>query len=79
MESMNLEESTNHLSDKIKEALDIVAPVETKIQGKKTINLWTTGGIKTSLKQCTKLYRAHKKSPNENSKKEYKVYKKTIG
>ena len=29
MESMDLEESTNHLSDKIKEALDIVAPVET--------------------------------------------------
>ena len=78
MESMNLEESTSYLSEKIKESLDIVAPVETKIQGKRPINLWTTGGIKVSLKKCTKLYRVYKKSPNENSKKEYKVYKKLL-
>ena len=78
MESMNLEESTSYLSEKIKEALDIVTPVETKIQGKRPINLWTTGGIKVSLKKCTKLYRVYKKSPSENSKKEYKVYKKLL-
>ena len=74
MESMNLEELTSYLNEKIKEALDIVAPVETKIQGKKPINLWTTGGIKVSLKQCTKLYRVYKKSPNENSKKNTRLY-----
>ena len=75
MESMNLEESTNHLSDKIKEALDIVAPVETKIQGKKPINLWTTGGIKVSLKKCTKLYRVYKNLQMQTLKKNTRCIK----
>ena len=34
MEAMNRENATSYLSVRIKEALDIVAPVETKVMGK---------------------------------------------
>ena len=55
MEAMNLENATSYLSEKIKEALDIVAPVETKVLGKKPVNLWTTAGLKVSLKNSNNL------------------------
>ena len=63
MEAMNLENATSCLSERIKEALDIVAPVETKVIGKKPINLWTTAGLKVSLKIATTYTRYAKSTP----------------
>ena len=71
MEAMNLENATSYLSERIKEALDIVAPVETKVMGKKPINLWTTAGLKVSFKNSNNLYKIYRKHPtNENKSRE---------
>ena len=78
MEDMNLNDSANYLTGKIKEALDIVAPVETKTIGKKPINLWVTGGIKVSMKTCNDLYKRYRKSPSDENRKKYKIYKKKL-
>ena len=51
VQAKDLENATSYLSERIKEALDIVAPVETKVMGKKPINLWTTAGLKVSFKK----------------------------
>ena len=53
---MNIEESTNKLEGIIKEAMDIVAPITTKILSKKPINQWLKLGLKISLKQSNNLY-----------------------
>ena len=68
MEAMNLENATSYLSKRLKEALDIVAPVETKVIGKKTISLWTTAGFKVSLKNSNNLYKISKKHPTDENK-----------
>ena len=68
MEAMNLENATSHLSEIIKEALVIVAPVETRTLGKKPINLWITAGLKTSLKTSNNLYKVYKKQPTQENK-----------
>ena len=73
-----LEESTNYLTDKINEGLDIVAPVETKQIGKKPINLWTRAGTRVSLKKSKQLYKKYKKNPTTEKKSEYKKYKKKL-
>ena len=78
MEAMNLENATSYLSEKIKEALDIVAPVETKVLGKKPVNLWTTAGLKVSLKNSNNLYKIYKKHPTTENKSKYKQYKKKL-
>ena len=72
---MNIEESTNQLEGIIKEAMDIVAPITTKILSKKTINQWLTLGLKISLKQSNNLYRKWRKNRNPESIVEYKKYK----
>ena len=76
MESMNLNESTDHLTERITEALDIVAPIETRELGLRKINPWLTAGIKISLKNGQKLYRLTKRSPDR--KQGYKIYKKVL-
>ena len=73
---MTLEQSTDHLIDRITEALDIVAPIETKEVGLRKLNPWLTQGLKISLKNGQKLYRKMKKSLT--GKQEYKKYKKTL-
>ena len=70
--SNNIEESTKTLEGIITEAMDIVAPIETKTLSKKPINQWLTLGLKISLKQSNKLYRKWRKSRNPDSKVEYK-------
>ena len=75
---MNLENATSYLSERIKEALDIVAPVETKVMGKKPINLWTTAGLKVSLKNSNNLDKIYKKHPTVENKSKYKQYKKKL-
>ena len=47
--SINIEESTKKLESIITEAMDIVAPVTTKILSKKPINQWLTLGLKICL------------------------------
>ena len=79
METMTLNDATSHLSDKIKEALDIVAPIETKTIGKKPINLWNTAGTKVSLKQSNTLYKKYKKNPTPENNELYTTYKKKTG
>ena len=59
----------------IKKAMDIVAPITTKILSKKPINQWLTLGLKISLKQSNNLYRKWRKNCNPESKVEYKKYK----
>ena len=75
-DKLDLEQSTNHLIDRITEALDIVAPIETKEVGLRKLNPWLTEGIRTSLKNGQKLYRKSKCSPD--IKNEYKKYKKIL-
>ena len=70
---MDAESSANHLIEKIQEAMDIVAPVETKELKKKPINQWTTPGIKVSLKNASKLYRKYRSSRKNADKIEYKI------
>ena len=78
MEAMSLEESTNYLTNKINEGLDIVAPIETKQIGKKPINLWTPAGARVSLKKSNQLYKKYKKNPTAEKKSEYKKDKKKL-
>ena len=56
MEAMNCENSAIYLEDRIKEAMDIVAPIESKTIKNKVENQWTTLGIRTSLETAAKLY-----------------------
>ena len=72
---MNIEESTKKLEGIITEAMDIVAPVTTKILSKKPINQWLTLGLKVSLKESNNLYRKWRKTKNPDKKVEYKKYK----
>ena len=58
--------------------MDIVAPVETKEVKKRSINQWTTPGIKISLKKAAKLYRKYRSSRKNTDKIEYKKYKKVL-
>ena len=78
MEAMTIENATAYLTERIKEALDIVAPVETRELGKKTINLWTTAGLRVSLKQSNVLYKEYRKSPTPLNKQKYKDYKRKL-
>ena len=78
LHSLDAESSANHLIEKIQEAMDIVAPVETKELKKKPINQWTTPGIKISLKKASKLYRKYRSSRKTADKIEYKTYKKVL-
>ena len=73
--SINIEESTKKLESIITEAMDIVAPVTTKILSKKPINQWLTLGLKISLKESNNLYRKWRKTKNPDKKVEYKKYK----
>ena len=61
MESMDVNDSTNHLIERITEAMDIVAPVETKEVKVQTINPWLTPGISISLKASRKMYKKNKR------------------
>ena len=61
MSTTYINEATKYLSDKIKEALDIVAPIETKTVGVKKVNQWATPGLLVSLKYSHKLYVKQKK------------------
>ena len=78
MSITNINEATKYPSDKIKEALDIVAPIETKTVGIKKVNQWTTPGLLVSLKHSHKLYVKQKKTKNATHKAEYKAYKKLL-
>ena len=73
--STNIEDATKNLESIITEAMDIVAPITTKILSKKPINQWLTLGLKISLKQSNNLYRKWRKTRNPESKVEYKKYK----
>ena len=62
MVNLDCEAATNFLESKIIEALDLVAPIETKIVKEKLENQWTTTGIKISLKRSHNLYKTYRKS-----------------
>ena len=74
---MSLDQATEYLSSTITEILDIVAPAETKKMGKKPINKWIMQGLKISLQNGNKQYKAvqNGKMPKE----EYVKYKKVLG
>ena len=61
MSITDINKATKYLSDKIKEVLDIVAPIETKTVRIKKVNQWTTPGLLVSLKHSHKLYVKQKK------------------
>ena len=58
----NIESSTKKLEDLITEAMDIVAPIESKTLGKRPINQWLTPGTLISIKHSTKLYKQWRRS-----------------
>ena len=62
MESMNCETATAFLIDKITEAMDIVAPIETKEIKGNIINTWKTRAINISLSRQMSLYCTFKNS-----------------
>ena len=72
MEAMNCEDSSEYLESKIKEAMDIVAPIETKIVKNKKENQWLTAGIRISLATSRLLYKRYKKSKSVIDKMAYK-------
>ena len=74
MEAMNCEDSSEYLESKIKEAMDIVAPIETKIVKNKKENQWLTAGIRISLATSRLLYKRYKKSKSVIDKMAYKKY-----
>ena len=74
METMSCEDASNYLEGKIIEAMDIVAPIETKKVRNKPENQWLTLGIKTSLAYAAKLYRKYRSSKNVIDKAAYKTY-----
>ena len=78
MEAMTLDNATAYLSERIREALDIVAPVETRKMGKKPFNQWTTAGLQVSLKQSNVLYKEYRKSPTPSNRQKYKDYKRKL-
>ena len=77
MEHMGLNEATEFLSNKITEILDIVAPIETKKISKKPINKWITQGLKISIKNGNRQYKALQNG--RIPKEEYVKYKKILG
>ena len=78
MSEMSCDQAATHLEMKITEALDIVAPIETKLVKTRIENQWTTLGIKTSLFMAMKLYKKFKRSKNSIHGAEYKHYKKIL-
>ena len=62
METMSCEDASKYLESNIIEAMDIVAPIETKKVRNKPENQWLTLGIKTSLAYAAKLYRKYRSS-----------------
>ena len=65
----NIETSTKNLENVITEAMDIVAPIESKTMGKRPINQWLTPGTLISIKHSTKLYRQWRRSKLKSDKK----------
>ena len=57
MQNLDCKAATNFLETKIIEALDLVAPIQTKIVREKLENQRTTTGIKVSLKRAHNLYK----------------------
>ena len=74
METMSCEDASNYLESKIIEAMDIVAPIETKKVRNKPENQWLTLGNKTSLAYAAKLYRKYRSSKKVIDKAAYKNY-----
>ena len=72
METITCEEASEHLERNIIEAMDKVAPVETKKVKNKPENQWLTLGIKTSLAHAAKLYHKYKSSKKVIDKMAYK-------
>ena len=67
--------AVNVLRQKIKEAMDIVAPVETKTVEKKPIDQWTTQGLKVSIITTEKLYQ---KLLSSQTRRKHLKYKKLL-
>ena len=78
MEGMDVNNSTDHLISRITEAMDIVAPVETKEVKLQTVNPWLTQGLTISLKASRKMYKRNKKNKDSAGWLEYKKYKKVL-
>ena len=74
MDAMNCEDAAIHLNKVITEAMDIIAPVETKLVKPNVENQWTTQGIKTSLKTAAFLYKTSKRSKSLADRQKYKDY-----
>ena len=74
METMNCEDSAEYLESKIKEAMDIIAPIETKIVKNKKENQWLTAGIRISLVTSRLLYKRYRTSKSVIDKLAYKKY-----
>ena len=72
MENLDCEAATNFLETKIIEALDLVAPIQTKIVKEKLENQWTTTGIKISLKRSHNLYKTYRNSQRLMTKRAIK-------
>ena len=70
--------AANFLTTKIQEAMDIVAPVQTKTLNRKPINQWATAGLKISIKTENKLYRNYRKNPSSELKCKHIKFKKLL-
>ena len=78
METMSCENAAKYLESNIVEAMDIVAPIETKKIRNKPENQWLTLGIKTSLAHAAKLYRKYRSSKKVIDKMVHKNYNKIL-
>jgi len=74
MVNLDCEAATDFLETKIIEALDLVAPIQTKQIKEKLENQWTTPGIKISLKHSQALYKTYRRTRSIDDKANYKIY-----
>ena len=76
MNSMSLDRATNHLTERIIAAMDLVAPIESKSFSKKENVPWLTKGIRVSLENSRSFYKQSHKS--DCDREIYKNYKKIL-
>ena len=78
MEDMNCKAATTYMLQKNTEALDIVAPVETKELKSMHNNTWLTQGISISLAKQQELFNDYKRANSDSTKERYNLYNKIM-
>jgi hypothetical protein len=82
MNNLTADQAADYLERRITEHSDLVAPVLTKQIKVKKINQWTTQDIRTSLLDCSTLYKSAKKAKEkkliDERIKTYKAYRKLL-